>query len=106
VLQIAAELQPVERVISSRHIRRSVERRGPCEQMRIPGDEEQRLLSAHAAPECIDATTIDPEPRYSVPRDRRHPREVADLTGISPGEQRQRTALALRIDHGEGTFPR
>jgi hypothetical protein len=68
--------------------------------------EKKGFLSAHAAAERVDAMAVDVEPRYGALRDLRHPCQVADLSGVSPGEERQLPALALGVDDGEAAAGR
>ena len=49
---------------------------------------------------------VDVQPRYGALRDLRHPCQVADLSGVSPREERQLPALALRVDDGEAATGR
>ncbi len=64
-------------------------------------DEKERLLSAHAAAEGVQATPVDMEPGQRVLRDLRHARQIADLARIAPRVERQRASLSFRIDHRE-----
>jgi len=84
VLQSQTERQVDKRPIPRRHVRRSIERRGACEQVRMARDEKERLLSAHAAAEGVQATPVDMEPGQRVLRDLRHARQIADLARIAP----------------------
>jgi hypothetical protein len=44
---------------------------------------------------------IDAQPRQALLDDVRHSREVTDLAGVAPREERQGTALAFGIDDRE-----
>src|SRR5204862_3211100 len=100
------ERQAIERPIARRHVRRCIERGCAGKQPWKPREEEQRLLSAHAAAECVDPMTIDVQPGDGVLRDLRHPGEVTDLSWITPREESQLPALALWVDDGEAAARR
>jgi hypothetical protein len=82
-------------------VRDRVHGNGARKQMRVPGDEEQRLLSAHAASECVDAGTIDPNPGKSVRDDAGHPRQVVDLAAVAERLQVEPATHPVRVDDRE-----
>ncbi len=69
----------------------------------MPADEQQRLLTAHAPPDCVDPIGVDPEPGSLGADDRRHPCEIVDLPLESPGVQWEASSHAAGTDDGEVT---
>jgi hypothetical protein len=55
------------------------ERRRTGQQVRMARQQQQRLLTAHAAAERIDPGAVDPEPRQRRAQDLGHAREIGDL---------------------------
>jgi hypothetical protein len=102
-LQAPSEAQKRERRVAFGHVRRRVERRCASQQVRMLGDEEQRLLAAHAPAEGVDSPAVDAQPRKGVLDVLGHPREVVDLGRVSPRVQREAAALAFRADDREAT---
>ena len=90
-----------EIAIPARHVGYGVERGGAGEELGMACDEQQRLLSAHARAERIDAVRLDLQPRNRAAYELRHAGEVLDLSGIAPGEALEPPALSLRVDDGE-----
>ena len=100
-LQSGAEGKEIESPVTRRHVRRRIEGRCTGQQPRKAREQEKRFLSAHAAAERVHAMTLDPQPGDGSFREQRHPREVANLPGVAPGEEPQLTALTFGIDDGE-----
>ena len=67
----------------------------------MAAEQQQALLSAHAGAERVDARRVDPQPRHLLPDDRRHPREVVDLAGVTPREAGEAPPLSLGVDDRE-----
>ena len=63
--------------------------------------EQQGLLAAHARAERIDALRFDSQPRNGPANDLRHPGEVLDLPGVTPGKASESAALPLRVHDRE-----
>src|SRR6266566_3637691 len=105
-LQSVAEGKEIESPVTRRHVGRRIEGRRTGQQPRKTCEQEKRLLSAHAAAERVHAMTLDPQPGDGPFRDPRHPRKVANLSGVAPGEESQLTALAFRMDDGEAAARR
>src|SRR5206468_8737004 len=105
-LQSVSEGKEIKSPVARRHARGSIEGRRAGKQARKPREQKQRLLSAHATAERVDATTVDAQPGDGMFRDQRHPGEVANLSWVAPREERQPAALALGIDDGEAAVCR
>ena len=67
----------------------------------MPGEQQQRLLAAHAAAEGVDPAAVDPQPRQCRTQDLGHPREICDLTRGAPRVAGDASAVRIRVDHGE-----
>src|SRR5262249_2433966 len=72
-LQEPPESQLGKVTVAQSEIRVGVERSGAGEQARVPGEEQERLLTAHAAAERVDTSRVDVEPRHLPAQDLRHP---------------------------------
>src|SRR5205085_4202668 len=83
------------------HVRRRVEGRGAREQAWVVGDEEERLLAAHALADGVDPAALEAKPRERASRERRHAGEVGDLARIAPREEDEPAPLSLRADQRE-----
>ncbi len=93
--------KPDEVAVPTGHVGDRVERGGSREQPRVAGDQEQRLLPAHAGAERVDARAVDRQPRQRAADRPRHAGEILDLTRVSPGEALQAPALSLGADDRE-----
>jgi hypothetical protein len=51
--------------------------------------QQQRLVTAHAAPDGIDLPRVDSKPRQRGADDLRHAGEIVDLSSVTPGGKRQ-----------------
>ncbi len=102
--QRAAFPQPGEVAIAPGHVGGRVEGDRAGEQAGMLGDEQQCLLAAHRAADRVDAVGIDPN--AEAPDDRRHARQVADLTRVAPGVLVQAPAFTAGIDDGEPSLAR
>ena len=70
--------------------------------MRVAGDEQERLLSAHRAAERVDPVLVDVHaPRA---RDRRHARKIRDLSRRAPRVPVQLPPLAGGVDQCEAAL--
>ncbi len=67
------------------------------------GDEQQRLLAAHAAADRVDPVRLDPQPGQRLAGDAGHAREVGDLSRGSPRIGVLRVPLTLRVHDSEAT---
>ena len=68
----------------------------------MPGDEQQRLFSAHRAADCVDPARIDSQPGQRRADELGHPGQVVDLSRRAPGEAPVEVAsLAVGIDDDE-----
>jgi hypothetical protein len=65
------------------------------------GEQEQRLLAAHAPAEGVDAVRVERDVRQGAGDDPRHPREIGDLARIAPGERTEAAPLAVGRDDDE-----
>ena len=83
-LQPLSETKEIEGPIASRHVRRRIEGSRAGEQPRKSGEQEERLLTTHAAAEREHPMTIDLQPGNGMLRDRPHSREVANLSRVTP----------------------
>src|SRR5204863_7605947 len=90
-----------EVAIAHDHVRGRVE--GGCagEEVRVMRDEEERLLSAHAAPEGEDPTPVDVKPRKGALDEVGHVRQIGDLARISPRVELQAASLPLGVHDRE-----
>ena len=68
--------------------------------------EQQRLLSAHAAAERVDAVPVQVQPRQRARNDRRHPRQVVDLPRRAPRVVGQEPSFAVGVDDRERALRR
>jgi len=71
------------------------------EKVRVTGDEQERLLAAHARPDRVDPILLDPEPRERPLDPGGHSGEIVDRAVPSPGVAREHPALPLRADDRE-----
>ena len=90
-----------ELLVAEAEVRHGVEGDGSGEQSRMPADEKKRLLSAHAAADRVHALRVDSQPGAGLAEDRRHPREVVDLTPPAPGVERKASSHSAGTDDGE-----
>ena len=90
-----------EVAVAPGEIRRRVERGGAGEERVVTSDQQQRLLSAHAAAHRVDAVRPDPQPGERRLRDVLHVREVVDLPRPAPRVQGQHPSVSLGADHRE-----
>ena len=68
------------------------------EEIRLPRDEHQRLLAAHAVSGRVDAARVVAEIRNAPPEDPRQRRHLGDVRRPGPGAARDDTSMQPRID--------